>query len=169
VITPTCKEFQARLHQALAGADESEYRENVGLQCWTFMDHIWQRTINTGRARTKWNLFRYAGAVIPVVASGAGGGLLGHLHGTGAVVIGWLALVGGLTGGAINAMRPAVEYGVDLTKANEFEQLYWDVFNYAMIKLRIDDPYDIAIALKIFVQRMGEIAVTSGAATATRT
>jgi hypothetical protein len=78
-----------------------------------------------------------------------------------------VALIGGLTGAAINAVRPAVEYGVDLTKANQFERLYWDVFNYAMVKLRIDTPGDISTTLTSFTQRMEEIAVTSGGSTAT--
>jgi len=164
---PAREEFEARLHHALTGADDVEYRANVGLQCWTFMGRVWQRRMNAASARSHWNLFRYAGAVIPVVAAGAGGSLLGHLHGTAAAVIGWVALIGGLTGAAINAVRPAIEYGVDLTKTNQFEQLYWDVFNYAMIKLRSDAIDDIAVALKSFAQRMEEIAVTSGGSTAT--
>jgi hypothetical protein len=167
VTPPTREEFEARLHQALTGADDVEYRANLGLQCWTFMGRVWQRRMNAASARSQWNLFRYAGAVIPVVAAGAGGSLLGHLHGTAAVVIGWVALIGGLTGAAINAVRPAVEYGVDLTKTNQFERLYWDVFNYAMGKLRIDSPDDIATTLKSFAEKMEEIAVTSGGSTAT--
>ena len=42
-------------------------------------------------------------------------------------------------GAAINAVRPTVEYGVDLRKAAEFEQLYWDAFNYAMVELPTAD------------------------------
>jgi hypothetical protein len=66
-----------------------------------------------------------------VVAAGAGGSLVGQVHGTAATVIGWVALIGGLMGAAINAVRPAVEYGVDLRKAAEFEQLYWDVLTFS--------------------------------------
>jgi len=89
------------------------------------MERIWVRRTNAVSARQQWNLFRYAGAVIPVVAAGAGGSLVGQVHSTAATVIGWIALIGGLVGAAINAVRPAVEYGVDLRKAAEFEQLYW--------------------------------------------
>lgn len=46
-------------------------------------------------------------------------------------------------GAAINAVRLAVEYGVDLRKADEFEQLYWDVFNYAMAELPTADAMTI--------------------------
>lgn len=164
---PTREEFEGRLRQALTGADDIEYRANLGLQCWTFMDRVWQRRTSAASARSQWNLFRYAGAVIPVVAAGAGGSLLGHLHGTASAVIGWVALIGGLVGAAINTVRPGVEYGVDLTKTNQFEQLYWDTFNYAMVKLRIDTPGDISAALTSFTQRMEEIAVTSAGSTAT--
>ena len=167
VTPPTREEFEARLSQALTGADNVEYRANLGLQCWAYMGRVWQRRTSAASARSQWNMFRYAGAVIPVVAAGAGGSLLGHLHGTTATVIGWFALIGGLGGAAINAVRPAVEYGVDLTKTNQFERLYWDVFNYAMAKLRTDAPDEIVLALRDFARRMEEIAITSGGSTAT--
>jgi hypothetical protein len=62
-----------------------------------------------------------------------------------------------------------VEHGVDLTKAAHFEQLYWDVFTYAMTSLRTDTPEDIAVALKDFSKRLDDIALISGATTATGT
>jgi hypothetical protein len=155
------------LDEVLADAGERQYRTNLGLQCWTFMDRVWSRRTNAVHARSHWNLFRYAGAVIPVVAAGAGGSLVGHVHGTAGTVIGWVALIGGLLGAAINAVRPAVEYGVDLRKAAEFEQLYWDVFNYAMAELPTADLTEIPAILNGFTQRMQEIAVTSGGSSAT--
>jgi hypothetical protein len=70
-------------------------------------------------------------------------------------------------GAAINAVRPAVEYGVDLRKAAAFEQLYWDVFNYAMAELPTAGAETIPAKLKGFTQRMEEIAITSGGSSAT--
>lgn len=164
---PSRTEFTARLDEALAQAGDRQYRMNLGLQCWTFMDRVWSRRTNANQARSQWNRFRYAGAVIPVVAAGAGGSLVGHVHGVAGSVIGWVALIGGLVGAAINAVRPAVEYGVDLRKAAEFEQLYWDVFNYAMAELPTADTTAIPAKLNGFSQRMEEIAITSGSSTAT--
>jgi hypothetical protein len=164
---PSLEEFRVRLGEVLADAGERQYRANLGLQCWTFMDRVWSRRTNAVHARSHWNLFRYAGAVIPVVAAGAGGSLVGHVHGAAGTVIGWVALIGGLLGAAINAVRPAVEYGVDLRKAAEFEQLYWDVFNYAMAELPTADLTEIPAILNGFTQRMQEIAVTSGGSSAT--
>ena len=131
------------------------------------MDRLWFRRTHAAQARSQWNMFRYAGSVIPVVAAGAGGSLVGHVHGTAGTVIGWVALIAGLVGAAINAVRPAVEYGVDLRKAAEFEQLYWDVFNYAMAELPTVDTTEIPAKLQGFSQRMEEISVTSGSSTAT--
>ena len=102
-----------------------------------------------------------------VVAAGAGGTLVGHVQGSAGTVIGWVALIGGLVGAAITAVRPAVEYGVDLRKAAEFEQLYWDVFNYAMAELPTAGATEIPARLNGFTQRMQEIAVTSGGSSAT--
>jgi hypothetical protein len=156
-----------RLDEALTDADDREYRANLGLHCWTFMDRAWSRRLNAAHARSQWNLFRYAGAVIPVIAAGAGGSLVGHVHGVAGSVIGWVALIGGLVGAAINAVRPAAEYGVDLKKAAEFEQLYWDVFNYAMAELPKAEVAGIPAKLDGFSQRMVEIAVISAGSTAT--
>ena len=164
---PTRQQFQELLRGALEGSDHFEYRQNVGWHCWDLMDRAWYRRINAVDARKLWNRFRYTAAVVPVVAAGAGGSLVGHVHGTAGAVIGWVALVGGLVGAAINAVRPAVEYGVDLTKAAQFEQLYWNVFNYSMTGLRIDPLEKIAPTLDSFAKRMTEIAVVSGGSTAT--
>jgi hypothetical protein len=164
---PLLEEFKARLDKALADATDRQYRTNIGWQCWTFMERVWARRTNAVQARKQWNLFRYAGSVIPVVAAGAGGSLVGHVHGAASTVIGWVALIGGLMGAAINAIRPAVEYGVDLRKAAAFEQLYWDVFNYAMAELPTADAETIPAKLKGFTQRMEEIAITSGGSSAT--
>jgi hypothetical protein len=164
---PPRAEFEQRLRTSLAGADDAEYRLNLGLQCWTFMNRVWHRRIKAAQGRSLWNPIRYAGAVIPVVAAGAGGSLLGHLHGTASTVIGWVALIGGLVGAAINSVHPAVEHAVDLTKAAQFEHLYWDVFTYAMVNVRDDKPEDIAGALRKFSERMEQISVLSGGATAT--
>lgn len=164
---PSLEDFRARLDEVLEGADDRQNRANLGLQCWTFMERIWVRRTNAVRARKQWNLFRNAGAVIPVVAAGAGGSLVGHVHGTAGTIIGWIALIGGLVGAAINAVRPAVEYGVDLMKAADFEQLYWDVFNYAMAELPTADVATIPAKLNGFTERMQHIAITSGGSSAT--
>jgi hypothetical protein len=164
---PTREYFESRLRKALADADRLEYRMNLGMQCWTFMLRVWQRRSNAHDARVFWNPFRYAAAIVPAVAAGAGGSLVGHLHGTASTVIGWVVLVAGILGAVINAVRPAVEYGVDLAKAAQFEHLYWDVYNYTMAKLPTDPPERIATTLQAFSDRMEKIAALSGAATAT--
>ena len=164
---PTREVFDERLRKALTGVDNVEYRENLGWQCWTLMDRAWHRRTQAVSARSLWNPFRYAASVIPVVAAGAGGSLVSHVHGTVGTVIGWVALIAGLIGAAINSLRPGVEYGVDLSKAAQFEHLYWDILNYAMAKLPTDKPEVIAVALDSFAQRIEEIAVISGSTTAT--
>ncbi len=140
---------------------------HLGWYCWDLMDRLWYRRGRAAGARKLWNKFRYAAAVIPVLAAGAGGSLVGHVHGTAGTVIGWVAIVGGLAGAAVNAVRPAVEYGVDLAKTAQFEQLYWDVFSYAITRLGTDPPEEIPARLDTFAQRMKDIAVMSGGSTAT--
>src|SRR5690242_11832124 len=151
---PPRQKFEELLRGVLEGCEQFEYRQNLGWHCWDLMDRAWYRRRNAVDARKVWNRFRFAAAVVPVVAAGAGGSLVGHVHGTAGTVIGWVALVGGVAGAAINAVRPAVEYGVEGTKAAQFEQIYWDIFNYSMTGLRLDPVEKIAPALDRFAQRM---------------
>lgn len=164
---PTSQQFGELLRGALDGTDNFEYRENIGWHCWALMDRAWYRGRSAAAARNRWNKFRLAAAMIPVVAAGAGGSLVGHVHGTPAAVIGWAAVIGALVGAAINAVRPAVEYGVDVAKSAQFEELYWHVFNYAMTGLRLDPVENIGASLENFARAMKEIAVMSGDSTAT--
>jgi|SRR5450432_615106 hypothetical protein len=164
---PTLQEFKELLRGVLEGCEQPEYRQNLGCHCWALMDRAWYRRRNAVDSRQLWNKFRFSAAVVPVVAAGAGGSLVGHVHGTAATVIGWVALVGGIVGAAINAVRPAVEYWVEGTKAAQFEHLYWDIFNYTMTGLRLDPVEKIAPTLDKFAQRMTESAVVSGGSSAT--
>lgn len=166
-LPPTHEEFNELLRGVLQKADHRKYRLSLGQHCWVLMDRVWYRRERSADARKLWNNFRYAAAVIPVLAAGAGGSLVGHVHGTAGTVIGWVAIVGGLAGAATNAVRPAVEYGVDVAKSAQFEQLYWDVFSYSMTRLCTDPLEEIAPRLECFAHRMAEIAVTSGSSTAT--
>jgi hypothetical protein len=166
---PTAAEFEAQLRAALTGLDDVNYRMNLGWECWSLMGRIWERRVKAADARSKWDWLRYAAAVLPVVAAGAGGSLVAHLHGTAGAIIGWVSIIGGLAGAAIGAVRPAVEYGVDLKKASDFEQLYWDVYSYTMAKLRTDEVESIASALSTFAKRMAAIAMISSGSTATAT
>ena len=38
---PSREEFMARLDEALTDAGDRQYRTNLGLQCWTFIDRVW--------------------------------------------------------------------------------------------------------------------------------
>ena len=105
-VPPTFEKFDSRMRAALADVEDLEYRLNLGLQCRTLICRAWHRRAKSTQARSQWNWFRYAGAVIPVLAVGAGGSLLSHLHGTAGLAIGLIALIGGLVGAAINAVAP---------------------------------------------------------------
>lgn len=90
---PVREEFRVRLQQALSESDQIQFRLNAGDQCWELMDRAWTRHRNAGGARSKWNSFRYAGAVIPVLAAGAGASLLSQLHGSAGKIVGlWPSL-----------------------------------------------------------------------------
>jgi hypothetical protein len=48
--SPPLEEFKERLHKALDGAEDVAFRENIGIQCWIFMDRVWQRKDRAARA-----------------------------------------------------------------------------------------------------------------------
>lgn len=152
--------FEHDLSVALAGAEDFEYRKNLGLQSRFLMERAWELSEKAHHHSGLWKPFRYAGEVIPVVAAGAGGSLISHVDGTAATVIGWVALIGGLLGAAINAMHPADGYGARLRTAAHFEQLFWDMQNYVMTELRDARHEDISFAMRKFAQRMNDIAVS---------
>jgi len=70
-------------------------------------------------------------------------------------------------GAAVNAVRPGIEYAVDVKKAAEFETLYWDIYTYAITKLRTVTAGEFSDEFGSFVRRMEGIALTSGGSTAT--
>jgi hypothetical protein len=163
----TKADFDSRMRAALHGAEDLQLRMNLAWHCWDLMSRIWYRRMTSADARSKWNWFRQAGAVVPVVAAGAGGSLVGHLHGAGGATIGWIALLGGLVGAAIGATRPGVEYAVDVRKAVQYETLYWDIYTYAITKLRTIPAEEFLEQIQIFNRRMEAIALTAEGSTAT--
>jgi hypothetical protein len=155
----TREEFNERLGMTLAGVQgDLQYRKSAGSQCWDLMVEISKCRALAARTGSVWNPLRLAGAAIPALAAGAGGVLVGHLHGTAGTVIGWVALIGGVLGASINAMRPADHYAVDQLKAARFRGLYWEVSSYAMTGLADDTRQQIAITLKDFSKRIDEIS-----------
>ncbi len=109
---PTRQHFNELLQGVLEQADHREYRLSLGQARWVLMDRTWYRRGRAADARKLRNKFRCAAAVIPVLATEAGGSLVGYAHATAGTTIGWVAIVGGLADAAINAVRPAVEYGL---------------------------------------------------------
>jgi len=157
----TREQFDKRLDKTLAGVEDAEYRRSAGWECWDLMVRISKLRARANRTRKQWNPVRLAGAAIPALAAGAGGVLISHLHGTAGTVIGWVALVGGVMGAAISAMRPAAHYAADLRRGSQFEGLYWEVSSYAVTGLVYDEKEQIAEVLQGFSKRMCEISMIS--------
>jgi hypothetical protein len=122
----TREKFDDRLAMTLTGVqDDLEYRKSAGSQCWDLMVEISESRATADQTGKVWNPLRLAGAAIPALVAGAGGVLVGHLHGNAGTVIGWVALIGGVAGASINAMRPADHYAADQLRAARFRGLYW--------------------------------------------
>lgn len=151
--------FDERLAMTLTDVqDDVQYRKSAGAQCWDLMVEISECRASAARTGAEWNPLRLAGAAIPALAAGAGGVLVGHLHGTTGTVIGWIALIGGVAGASINAMRPADHYAADQLRAAQFRGLYWEVSSYAMTSLADDTRQKIAATLQDFSKRIDEIS-----------
>lgn len=98
--------------------------------CYNLFDRAWERSAKAHHHAGLWKPWRYVGEVLPVIAAAAGGTLVGHVHGTAAAVIGWIALTAGLAGAAINALRPASGYQDNADTAAHLERLAWNVWTY---------------------------------------
>lgn len=160
MIRLTRQEFGDRLDMALVGVqDDVEYRRSAGAQCWDLMMEISECGYSASRTTSQWNPLRLAGAAMPALAAAAGGVLVGHLHGAAGTTVGWVALVGGVLGASINAMRPADHYADDRRRAAQFRGLYWKVSSYAMTGLADDTRQQIAVTMQGFSKRIEEISL----------
>lgn len=139
--------------------DDIEYRRSAGAQCWDLMVEISECRDLASRSTLKWNPLRLAGAAMPALAAAAGGVLVGHLLGAAGTAVGWVALVGGVLGASINAMRPADHWAEDQRRASGFTGLYWEVSSYAMTSLADDTRQQIAVTLQDFSKRLEEVSL----------
>jgi hypothetical protein len=78
---------------------------------------------------------RWASGGSAAVAAGSGGALAAGLGGATAKVVGITAFIIGIVAGATAAMLPETEYERNRGKARQYEQLWWDMWNYATLEL----------------------------------
>lgn len=80
-------------------------------------------------------LARLAAGVTAAVTTVTGGTLLAHVHGSAASVLGLIAVILGVIGAAIAAVRPGESYTTDLVIAAQYEHLWWDIYSFGITKL----------------------------------
>jgi hypothetical protein len=88
-----------------------------------------------------------------------GSTLLAHLRGAAATTIGIIAVVLGISGAALAALRPQEGYARDVVMAAEYENLWWDMYVYGSTQLSHVSRQDFAEAMSRFAER--EAAITS--------
>jgi hypothetical protein len=88
-----------------------------------------------------------------------GSSLLAHLRGPAATTIGVIAVVLGITGAALAALRPQEDYARDVVIAAEYERLWWEMYVFATTDLPEASAQDFAEAMKLFAEH--EAAINS--------
>jgi hypothetical protein len=88
-----------------------------------------------------------------------GSTLLAHLRGAAATTIGIIAVVLGISGAALAALRPQEGYAMDVVMAAKYENLWWDMYVFGSTRLPDVSWQDFADALSGFAER--EAAITS--------
>ena len=105
---------------------------------------------------------RLAASVTAVVTALTGGTLLAGVHGSAARVLGVVAVILGIGGSALTALRPAESYATNLIVAVQYERLWWDIYGYCSTELMTASEANFAKAWSDFNDREHDISSTPG-------
>jgi hypothetical protein len=108
-------------------------------------------------------LARLAAGVTAAVTTVTGGTLLAHVHGPAASALGLIAVIPGVLGAAIAAVRPGESYATDLVIAAQYEHLWWDMYGFGVTELATVSQEDFLGTWSTFVKREEDIGSNPGA------
>jgi hypothetical protein len=110
-------------------------------------------------------LARLTAGVTAAVTTVTGGTLLAHVHGSAATALGLIAVILGVIGAAIAAVRPGESYATDLVIAAQYEHLWWDMYGFGVTELTTASQGDFLEAWSGFVKREEDISANPGTGT----
>jgi hypothetical protein len=105
---------------------------------------------------------RLAASVTAVVTALTGGTLLAGVHGSAAKTLGVAAIILGIGGSVLTALRPAESYATNLIVAVQYERLWWAIYGYCSTELVKASEADFAKAWTDFNNREQDISSTPG-------
>jgi hypothetical protein len=120
-------------------------------------------TLRNRQSRSKGNAgraARLAASVTAVVTALTGGTLLAGVHGAAATALGVVAVVLGIGGSALTAIRPAESYATSLLLAAQYERLWWAIYSYCSTELVTASEDDFAKAWISFTNQVKDISST---------
>jgi len=163
--TVQTEKFKQMLREALGetptpDADQRQ-RRKAAYQVTEMATRVWSSKQSADRKRSRAHASqRWASGASAAVAAGSGGALAAGLGGASAKVFGIIALVIGIVAAAVAAMRPETEYQRNRSKARQYEQLWWDMWNYATLRLPTINADTISDQLEKFsaaIKAVGDV------------
>jgi hypothetical protein len=147
-----------------SGSSDRDQRMEWAAMLARLMIRIAQLRLRKARGRNMAHLLaRVAAGVTAAVTTVTGGTLLAQVHGRAASALGLIAVVLGVIGAAIAAVRPGASYATDLVTAAQYEHLWWDMYGFGVIKLATVSPGDFMEAWSGFLKREEDISSSPGA------
>jgi hypothetical protein len=132
--------FKRRLADALSDTGEKDadlqLRRRAAGQLAEIANRVWESCESAGKKRS-WahNAQRLAAGGSAAAAAGSGGALASGLGGTTATVLGIVVIGIGILTGIGAAIWPETEYERNRGKARQYEQLWWNIWDFALLEL----------------------------------
>jgi hypothetical protein len=146
-----------------SGSPDRGQREEWASMLARLMVRIAQLRLRKARGRNIAHLLaRITAGVTAAVTTVTGGTLLAHLNGTAASALGLIAVILGVIGAAIAAVRPGESYATDVVIAAQYEHLWWDMYGFGVTEFAVASHGDFQEAWSGFVKREADINATPG-------
>jgi hypothetical protein len=141
-----------------AGGSDKAQRMEWASMLARLMVRVAQLRLRKARGRNIAHLLaRLAAGVTAAVTTVTGGTLLAHAHGRAASVLGLTAVILGVLGAAVAAVRPGESYTADLLIAAQYEHLWWDMYSFGITELATIAQEDFLVRMGSFLERQEDI------------
>jgi hypothetical protein len=113
-----------------------QVRRRAANQLTEMANQVWLSKESAGVKRSKAHTAqRLAAGGSAAAAAGSGGALAAGLGGAAAKVLGIVVVAIGILAGIGAAVLPEAEYERNREKSRRYEQIWWDIWNFALLQL----------------------------------
>lgn len=140
--TEQTQQYKAILAEVLEGSGEPRHdavlqaRRRAAYQLTEMANQVWLSKESAAEKRSAAHTAqRLAAGGSAAAAAGSGGALAAGLGGAASVVLGIVVVAIGVLAGIGAAVLPEAEYERNKEKSRRYEQIWWDIWNFAMLQL----------------------------------